>query len=73
MSENPYDLICLIAVAAMATVLAFAGLAIAADAIRSWHRAWGAVFSSVVVAASLAAAFTAVALLMLHWAAPSTG
>ena len=68
---NPMDLVWPISAAAMATVFALTGIAIAADAVRSWHRALGTAFalaSGMIIAVS----FVTVALLVLHWAAPST-
>ena len=72
MSDNPMDLVWPISAAAMATVFALAGIAIAADAVRSWHRTLGTTLgltSGMIIAVGC----VTVALLVLHWAAPSTG
>ena len=68
----PLNAIWIIATTALATVFALAGIAIAADAVRSWHRALGTTFalaSGMIIAVS----FVTVALLVLHMTAPSTG
>jgi hypothetical protein len=69
---NPMEFVWPISAAAMATVFALTGIAIAADAVRSWHRALGTTFalaSGMIIAVS----FVTVALLVLHMTAPSTG
>ena len=53
-------------------MFALAGIAIAADAIRNWHRALGAAFA-LASGMVIAVGFVTVALLVLHWAAPNTG
>jgi hypothetical protein len=65
------DLVWPISAAAMATVFALTGIAIAADAARSWHRALGTTFA-LASGMLIATGFVTVALLVLHWAAPST-
>jgi hypothetical protein len=69
--ENPWNLIWLIAATALATVFALAGIAIATDAVRGWHRALGTAFA-LASGMLIAVGFVTVALLVLHWAAPST-
>ena len=71
MSDNPMDLVWPISAATMATVFALAGITIAADAVRSWHRTMGAAFA-LASGMLIATGFVTVALLVLHWAAPST-
>ena len=68
---NPMDLVWPVSAAAMATVFALTGIAIAADAVRSWHRTMGAAFA-LASGMLIATGFVTFALLVLHWAAPST-
>jgi hypothetical protein len=69
---TPLNAIWIIAPTALATVFAFAGIAIAADAVRSWHRTLGTTLG-LASGMLIAVGFVTVALLVLHWAVPSTG
>ena len=71
MRMMPLNAIWIIATTALATVFALAGIAIAADAVRSWHRTMGASFA-LASGMLIATGFVTFALLVLHWAAPST-
>ena len=68
----PLNAIWIIATTALATVFALAGIAIAADAVRSWHRTLGTTLG-LASGMLIAVGFVTVALLVLHWAVPSTG
>ena len=67
----PLNAIWIIATTALATVFALAGIAIAADAVRSWHRTLGTTLG-LASGMLIAVGFVTVALLVLHLAAPST-
>ena len=69
---TPLNAIWIIATTALATVFALAGIAIAADAVRSWHRTLGTTLG-LTSGMLIAVGFVTVALLVLHWAVPSTG
>jgi hypothetical protein len=69
---TPLNAIWIIAPTALATVFALAGIAIAADAVRSWHRTLGTTLG-LASGMLIAVGFVTVALLVLHWAVPSTG
>jgi hypothetical protein len=69
---TPLNAIWIIATTALATVFALAGIAIAADAVRSWHRTLGTTLG-LASGMLIAVGFVTVALLVLHWAVPSTG
>ena len=72
MRMMPLNAIWIIATTALATVFALAGIAIAADAVRSWHRTLGTTLG-LASGMLIAVGFVTVALLVLHWAVPSTG
>ena len=74
MFENPLDLVWLIA-AAVVAVLGLASLVLAVDAVRRQYPGIVDVFGVLILVLGvlvLAAGFVAIALLVLHWAAPST-
>jgi hypothetical protein len=71
MRMMPLNAIWIIATTALATVFALAGIAIAADAVRGWHRTLGTTLG-LASGMLIAVGFVTVALLVLHWAAPST-
>jgi hypothetical protein len=72
MSENPVDLVWLIAGAVLAAVFGLAGLVLAVYTVRRQYPALGAVLGvlAVVVFGVLAVAAGFVAIVLLLWAAP---
>ena len=71
MRMMPLNAIWIIATTALATVFALAGIAIAADAVRCLAPHLGTTLG-LASGMLIAAGFVTFALLVLHWAAPST-